>query len=258
MPILCRDYETRSPLDLRKVGAHKYAADPRTEVLCVAYAVDDGPVQLWLPGDPVPPEFFEAAANPSWAVCAHNDAFESAIEQHVLAPRYGFPIIPLERHRCTMAMCAGARAAGKAERRGRCAGAGEPQGCRRRTADAPDVEAAQAAQRRGSRRAHTGSTIRSGCSGSTPIASKTSRSSASCMIACLRCRPRNRRCGCSAAGSTSAASMSIGNSPRPRAGSPRPRRPRSTPSSPRSPAAPSLQSTRSRGCCSGCSSRAAR
>ena len=36
---------------------------------------------------------------------AHNDAFETAIEQHVLAPRYGWPIIPPERHRCTMAMC---------------------------------------------------------------------------------------------------------------------------------------------------------
>ena len=23
----------------------------------------------------------------------------------MLAPRYGFPIVPLERHRCTMAMC---------------------------------------------------------------------------------------------------------------------------------------------------------
>ena len=103
--VLHRDIETRSRVDLRKVGAHKYAADPSTEVLCVAFAVDDGPVQLWLPGDPVPPEFIEAAANPSWIVCAHNDAFETAIEQHVLAPRHGWPLIPLERHRCTMAMC---------------------------------------------------------------------------------------------------------------------------------------------------------
>jgi DNA polymerase len=67
--------------------------------------VDDGPVQLWLPGNPVPLEFLEAAADPSWVVCAHNDAFESAIEQHVLAPRYDFPTIPIERHRCTQAMC---------------------------------------------------------------------------------------------------------------------------------------------------------
>ena len=61
------------------------------------------PVKLWRPGDPVPPEWFEAAANPSWAVCAHNDAFESAIEEHKLHPLYGFPIIPPERHRCTQA-----------------------------------------------------------------------------------------------------------------------------------------------------------
>ena len=71
----------------------------------MAFAADADPVQLWLPGDPVPPEFIEAAADPSWTVAAHNDAFESAIEQHVLAPRYGWPTVPLERHRCTMAMC---------------------------------------------------------------------------------------------------------------------------------------------------------
>jgi DNA polymerase len=103
--VLHRDIETRSKVSLKKVGAYKYATDPSTEVLCVAYAVDDGPVQLWLPGDPVPLEFLEAAADPSWVVCAHNDAFESAIEQHVLARRYGFPTIPIERHRCTMAIC---------------------------------------------------------------------------------------------------------------------------------------------------------
>ena len=65
-------------------------------------------MQLWLPGDPVPPEFIEAARNPSWVLAAHNDHFETAIEQHVLAPRYGWPLIPLERHRCTMAMALGA------------------------------------------------------------------------------------------------------------------------------------------------------
>jgi hypothetical protein len=52
--VLHRDYETRSRVDLRKVGAAKYAADKTTEVLCAGYAVDDGPVLLWRPGDPVP------------------------------------------------------------------------------------------------------------------------------------------------------------------------------------------------------------
>src|SRR6185436_9856905 len=32
-------------------------------------------------------------------------AFDTAIEQHVLAPQCGWPLVPLERHRCTMAMC---------------------------------------------------------------------------------------------------------------------------------------------------------
>ena len=64
--VLHRDYETRSRCDLKRSGAFKYAADPSTEVLCCAFAVDDGPVQLWTRGDPVPPEIIEAAANPDW------------------------------------------------------------------------------------------------------------------------------------------------------------------------------------------------
>jgi len=50
--ILYRDYETRSTLKLKAAGAWKYAADPHTEVTCCAYAVDDGQVTLWTPGNP--------------------------------------------------------------------------------------------------------------------------------------------------------------------------------------------------------------
>jgi len=45
---LHRDYETRSNANLPKVGVDKYAADPSTEVLCAAYAVDDDPAQVSL------------------------------------------------------------------------------------------------------------------------------------------------------------------------------------------------------------------
>src|SRR5262245_35770194 len=103
--VLHRDYETRSRLELKRVGAFKYAADPSTEVLCCTYATDNGSVQLWARGDPVPPEFFEAEANPAWWAAAHNAQFEMVIEQLLLAPRYGWPVIPLERQRCTMALC---------------------------------------------------------------------------------------------------------------------------------------------------------
>jgi DNA polymerase len=101
--VLHRDYETRGRLLLKRVGTHRYAADPGTEVLCGAFAIDNEPVQLWIRGDPVPPEFIEAAADPSWIVCAHNDAFEAAIEQHIMAPRFDWPEIPPAQHCCTMA-----------------------------------------------------------------------------------------------------------------------------------------------------------
>jgi DNA polymerase len=100
---LFRDYETRSTLDLKRVGASKYARHPSTDVWCCAYAVDDGPVMVWTPGDPVPPEFIEASTNPEWLVSAFNDMFERNIEQHIMAPRYGWPDIPINHHRCTQA-----------------------------------------------------------------------------------------------------------------------------------------------------------
>jgi DNA polymerase bacteriophage-type len=102
--VLHRDIETRSRAVLKTIGAHSYACDPSTEVLCVCFATDDDPVQLWRPGDPVPTEFVEAATNPSWVVCAHGAHFEDAIERHVLHPRFGFPVFEIARQRCTQAM----------------------------------------------------------------------------------------------------------------------------------------------------------
>src|SRR6516165_7530542 len=98
-----RDDETRSCVSLNGVGAHRYVSDPSTEFLFRAWAVDDGPVQLWVPGDPIPPEAFEAAHNANWLVGAHGDHFETANEEHLLGPRHGWPLVPLERHTCTMA-----------------------------------------------------------------------------------------------------------------------------------------------------------
>src|SRR6266567_5787051 len=103
VPILFRDYESKSTCDLRRVGAHVYTRHSTTDVWCCAYAVNDDKVKLWTPGDPIPPEFLEAAQNPDWLVVAHNDAFERAIEAHIMTARYGWPAVPIERHRCTLA-----------------------------------------------------------------------------------------------------------------------------------------------------------
>jgi hypothetical protein len=94
--VLHRDYETRSQATLKTIGTSRYASNSSTTVLCCAYAVDDQPVQLWTPGNPIPAEFVEAATNPAWIVCAHGAHFEDAIERHVLHPRFDWPVFPVE------------------------------------------------------------------------------------------------------------------------------------------------------------------
>jgi DNA polymerase len=89
---------------LKKTGAWRYAADPSTDTWCVAFAVDDGPVELWVRGDPVPPAIIEVAADPSCTWVAHNAHFEIAILENILGPRYHWPTVPLERWRCSMSM----------------------------------------------------------------------------------------------------------------------------------------------------------
>jgi DNA polymerase len=103
--IIILDVETRSALDLRRVGAARYAAHPSTDTWVVAWAVDDQKVQLWLPSNSVPQAILEAIADPDCVFVAHNAGFERAILEHILTPRYGWPAIPIKRWRCTMVMC---------------------------------------------------------------------------------------------------------------------------------------------------------
>jgi DNA polymerase len=98
--VLFWDIETRSALDLEIAGACRYAADPSTEILCVAYAIDDGEPQIWLPGEPVPSKDFQAAE----LVVAHNYQFERNIAVHKLDPLYGWPHVPLSKQCCSMTL----------------------------------------------------------------------------------------------------------------------------------------------------------
>jgi DNA polymerase len=97
------DGETRGVVDLRRVGAHKYAAHPDTDILCVAFAMDDGAVELWTPGAPCP-DLIVHAVTDGWTLHAFNANFDRLIWHHVLTPRYGWPKAPrLEQWRCTQA-----------------------------------------------------------------------------------------------------------------------------------------------------------
>ncbi|MGN7613926.1 DNA polymerase [Magnetococcales bacterium HHB-1] len=96
------DFETYSAIDLRKVGVHRYAEHPTTDIWCVAYAVDSEPVQLWTPGDPCPEPIQQTVQQGVFV--AHNAHFEVTIWRDVLCSKHGWPEPKPEQWRCTMAM----------------------------------------------------------------------------------------------------------------------------------------------------------
>lgn len=95
------DFETRSTVDLKKAGAHIYAADPTTDALCMAYRFDSGPVFLWKRGEPIP-RALKTAIKAGVTVVAHNAAFEFLIWNFCCVPKYGWPPLPITQMDCTM------------------------------------------------------------------------------------------------------------------------------------------------------------
>lgn len=96
------DFESRSPVDLKKAGVYVYAEHPDTSVLCAAYGfTSDNTVHLWVPGDPLPARIGDHVAG-GGTVVAHNAAFERIIWRECMA-RLGWPVPDLRQWRCTMA-----------------------------------------------------------------------------------------------------------------------------------------------------------
>lgn len=104
------DFETRSKLDLKKVGPWKYAKHPSTDIVCMAEKVAAG-----VPADCHSRADLSQQCNRSLIlnriasygiIEAHNAEFERAIWTHIMVPRYGFQPIPFEKWRCTAANAA--------------------------------------------------------------------------------------------------------------------------------------------------------
>lgn len=94
------DFETYSEVDIKQAGAYRYAEDPSTEALMLAWAIDDGPVQIWdidqdgqMAG--FPDQLFEMFQDPDTLILAFNATFERLILKHCLGIE-----IPPERFRC--------------------------------------------------------------------------------------------------------------------------------------------------------------
>ena len=110
LSVIWVDFETKSACDLKSAGVYNYAQSLSTEVLCMAYAYDDGEVQMWT-GGPLP-DFT------GHQIRAHNAAFERLIFWYVLQQDY-----PLEQFYCTAAQGRANCAPGSLEDAGRFAGA---------------------------------------------------------------------------------------------------------------------------------------
>jgi DNA polymerase len=120
--VLWLDFETRSECDLIARGAYTYAQDPSTQVLCMAWAVDDEDVQVWTPDQPFPQAVRDGIQNLD-TIAAHNAAFERLIFWYVLCPDYDLPEPRLEQFYCTAAQARANCAPGSLEDVGRFSGA---------------------------------------------------------------------------------------------------------------------------------------
>lgn len=99
------DFETRSKVDIRKAGAWRYAEDPSTSVLCLAFSIKDGPVQLWIPGEDIPRDL-RYYIDYGFRVEAHNAFFERSIWRNIMVKMYGWLDIPDDQWACSASLAA--------------------------------------------------------------------------------------------------------------------------------------------------------
>jgi DNA polymerase len=92
------DFETFSECDIRSAGAWAYATHESTRVLCMAYAYEDQPVKLWVPGEKLPAFLRDEATD--YHIHAWNSFFEWVIWTHVLK----LPTPPLSQWTDTAAL----------------------------------------------------------------------------------------------------------------------------------------------------------
>ncbi|TXG77612.1 hypothetical protein E6Q11_02465 [Candidatus Dojkabacteria bacterium] len=117
LPKVYLDFETRSMVDLKRSGVHVYAEHESTDILCMAYAIDDGEVKLWQNWREYPRDLatLHFSGEP-YQVVAHNAAFEATIWREVGHSKYGWPFLEAHQWHCTMAMAYAMALPGSLER----------------------------------------------------------------------------------------------------------------------------------------------
>ncbi len=115
------DIETFSEEDLQAAGVYRYAEHDTTSINCVGYAIDDGPVHVWVPFDNVPGAILTmvserqpaaiievglevpAALMTAWGQPkrAHNAAFERVVLNGVAGAKLGLRKTEISEWTCT-------------------------------------------------------------------------------------------------------------------------------------------------------------
>lgn len=111
MKLCLVDFETASSADLKVIGAHRYAEDIMTEILCLAFSTTAEEVpDVWTPDmgpdHPVTKRLRALVDDPEVTFVAHNAGFEKAIYRNIMVALWGWPDIPNSRWHDTMAVCA--------------------------------------------------------------------------------------------------------------------------------------------------------
>jgi len=115
------DFEVAGVLDLEDVGADEWTRDPATIPLLCGFAVDYAdPVVIQFDNLGAAPSIKSAVAGTIANVLLHavsegaeihawNASFEFQVWNNICAPRFNWPVLPIERFHCTMsaAACAG-------------------------------------------------------------------------------------------------------------------------------------------------------
>jgi hypothetical protein len=116
MKRITMDFETRSMVDLKKVGAYKYSLDPTTQPTCLAFKKRGDPTFFLLkftrvntPWKELSPDFrkiWDRWIDEGYEFSAHNSFFEKCIYDNIMVVRYGWPPIDPRKRRCTAAKAA--------------------------------------------------------------------------------------------------------------------------------------------------------
>lgn len=117
MPKVTVDFETRSRVDLKKIGAYEYSMDPSTVATCLGFKSElEGKTYLlnfqfmqkhWRELPQAFKDKWTAWIESEFFVfSAHNAFFEQCIYKNVLVRRLGWPFIPDQKWRCTAAKAA--------------------------------------------------------------------------------------------------------------------------------------------------------